>query len=236
MLMSDPLASWQPWCMEPLASTAPATVDAGAARREQARRRAFEQRLELQRLREQTRAEALQQGLLEGKEQGYAQGLAEGREAAAEELRKQLSQTLEPLRALCQSFDDALRQVDGQVAGQLGQVAIDLAARLAGKAMAVQPEQVEALARQMLACEPVLAGKPALHLNADDLPWVQGCLGDELAAAGWSLQADPHILPGGCRLLSAAGELDATRQTRQDLFERSGQWLLEAAAAVPDAS
>jgi len=234
--MSERLATWQPWSMEPLASNEPATVDTGAARREQARRRAFEQRLALQRLREQTQAEAQQQGHAEGREQGYAQGLAEGREAAAEELRQQLSQTLEPLRALCQSFDEALRQVDGLVAGQLGQVAIDLAARLAGKAMAVQPDQVAALVRQMLACEPVLAGKPALHLSPDDLRWVQDCLGEELAAAGWSLQADSHILPGGCRLLSAAGELDATRQTRQDLFERSGQWLLEATAAVPGAS
>ena len=222
--------------MEPLLSNEPVAVDAGAARRELARRRAFEQRLELQRLREQARAEAQQQGHAEGREQGYAQGLAEGRQAAAEELRQQLSQTLEPLRSLCQSFDDALREVDGQVAGQLGQVAIELAARLAGKAMAVQPEQVEALVRQMLACEPVLAGKPALHLSSDDLPWVQSCLGEELAAAGWSLQADPHILPGGCRLLSAAGELDATRQVRQDLFERNGQWLLEAATATGEGS
>jgi flagellar assembly protein FliH len=234
--MSEPLATWQPWCMEPLGSNEPAAVQAGAARRELARKRAFEQRLELQRLREQTRAEALQQGHAEGKQQGYAQGLAEGREAAAEELRLQLQQTLEPLRALCQSFEAALGEVDGLIAGQLGRVAIDLAARLAGQAMAVQPEQVEALVRQMLACEPVLAGKPALHLSASDLPWVQRTLGDELAAAGWTLQADPHILPGGCRLLSAAGELDATRQLRQDLFERNGQWLLEVAAAAGDGS
>ncbi|MFJ4344807.1 flagellar assembly protein FliH [Pseudomonas sp. NPDC089401] len=231
--MSDPFAQshWRPWHMEPLGGDEAPAVEAGAARRELARKRALEQRLALQQLREQTEAEAREAGHAEGREQGYAQGLAEGRKAAAEELRQQLAQTLEPLRQLCQGFDDALREVDGLVASQLGRVAIDLAGRLAGQALAVQPAQVEVLVRQMLACEPALTGKPGLSLNPGDLPWVQGCLGDELTAAGWSLQADSSILPGGCRLLSAAGELDATRQARQDLFERNGQWLLEVAAA-----
>ncbi|WP_205299769.1 flagellar assembly protein FliH [Pantoea sp. Tr-811] len=233
--MSDPFAHahWRPWHMEPLGADQPPVADAGAARRELARKRAFEQRLALQQLREQTEAQAREVGHAEGREQGYAQGLEEGRKAAAEELRQQLEQTLAPLRALCRSFDQALQAVDGQVASQLGRVAIDLAGRLAGQALAVQPAQVEVLVRQMLACEPALSGKPGLGLNPNDLPWVQGCLGDELAAAGWHLQADPSILPGGCRLLSTAGELDATRQARQDLFERNAQWLLERAAAEP---
>lgn len=214
--------------MEPLGAGDSAAADALMARREHARKRAFEQRLELQRLREQTMAEAEQAGLAQGKEQGYAQGLAEGREAAAEELRQQVRQTLEPLRALCVSFDEALREVDSQVAGQLGRMALDLAARLAGKAMAVQPEQVQELVRQMLASDPVLGGKPALSLNPDDLPWVQSNLADELEAAGWALQADPALLPGGCRVHSSGAELDATCQTRQALFERNGQWLLDS--------
>lgn len=236
--MSEPMppGHWQPWHMAPLGSDAPAAVEPGAARRELARKRALEQRLALQQLREQTVAEARQAGHAEGKALGHAQGVAEGRAAADEALRQQAREVLEPLRALCLSFDEALREVDGLIAGQLGQVAIDLAGRLAGKVLAVQPEQVQVLVREMLACEPVLTGKPALGLSPDDLPWVQRCLGDELDAAGWSLQADPAMLPGGCRVTSATAELDATRQTRQDLFERNGQWLLDALSSAPDAA
>lgn len=233
MPMSEAQEHWQPWHMEPLGTDAPSTDDPDAPRRERLRKQAFEKRLELQRLRDQTLAEAREQGLAEGREQGHAQGLAEGREAAAEELRQQVLKTLEPLRALCLSFDEALREVDGLVAKQLGRVALDLAGRLAGKALSVQADQVEVLVRQMLACEPVLAGKPSLSLNPDDLPWVQSSLGDALDTAGWSLHADPSVLPGGCRVSSTAGELDATRQTRQDLFERSGQWLLEETILPP---
>lgn len=232
MPMSErlPHGHWQAWQMDPLGTEAPLSVDPDAARREQQRKHALAQRLALQRLRDQAQAEAERLGHAQGKELGYAQGLAEGREAAAEELRQQVSQTLEPLRALCLSFDEALRKVDDLVARQVGQVALELASRLAGTALSVQPEHVEQLARRMLACEPALTGKPSLELNPGDLPWVQGSLGDELAAAGWTLHADPSIEPGGCRALSATAELDATRQTRQALFERNGQWLLDEMA------
>lgn len=234
MPMSEPLAHWQPWRMEPLGTDAPAVDPADMARRELQRRRAAEQRLELQRQREQALDEARQQGHAEGRQRGYEDGLAEGREAAAEALRQQVKQTLEPLRALCLSFDAALREVDGLLAMQVGKVALELAGRLAGEALSVQPAQVEAQVRQMLASEPELAGKPRLSLNPDDLPWVESSLGDDLHAAGWSLHADPSLLPGGCRVSSKAGELDATRQTRQALFEDNGQWLLEQTAATPD--
>lgn len=234
MPMSEPLASWRPWQMEPLGSGEADADEAHAAQRERLRRRAFEQRLALERQRNEALAEARQAGHAEGREQGYADGLEEGRAAAAEELRQQVRQTLEPLRSLCLSFDAALHEVDGLLAGQIGRVALDLAARLAGEALAVQPAQVEALVRQMLASEPQLSGKPRLSLNPDDLPWVDSSLGEELAQAGWSLHADPAILPGGCRVASTGGELDATRETRQALFDASGQWLLEQAPAAPD--
>ncbi|AVD90820.1 flagellar assembly protein FliH [Pseudomonas sp. SWI44] len=213
--------------MDPLGTQEPICADPDTAHREQQRKHALAQRLALQRLRDQAQSEAERLGHAQGKQLGYAQGLAEGREAAAEELRQQVSQTLEPLRALCLSFDEALREVDSLVARQVGQVALELASRLAGMALAIQPEQVEQLARRMLACEPALTGRPSLNLNPDDLPWVQGSLGDELAAAGWTLHADPSVAPGGCRALSATAELDATRLTRQTLFERNGQWLLD---------
>lgn len=231
MSESLPKGHWQAWQMDPLGADALEAIDPQAAQRERQRKQALAQRQALQRLRAQAEAEAERLGHAQGKALGYAQGLAEGREAAAEELRQQLDQTLEPLRALCQNFDTALREVDDQLARQVGEVALELASRLAGLALSVQPQQVEQLARQMLACEPALSGKPSLNLNPGDLAWVQERLGEELTAAGWSLHADASILPGGCRAQTPAAELDATRQTRQALFERSGQWLLDAAIA-----
>lgn len=225
--------AWKTWRMEPLGVTAPSVAQPQDNEREQQRQKAFERRLELQRLRERTLAEAERTGLAQGKEQGYAQGLAEGREAAAQELRQQVQQTLEPLRALCMSFDAALREVDGLLAGQVARVALELAARLAGEALAVQPAQVEAQVRQMLACEPALAGKPRLSLHPDDLPWIESSLGEDLAAAGWDLHADATILPGGCRVSSASGELDATRQTREAMLQSAAQWLLDETGAAP---
>lgn len=216
--------------MEPLGIAAPEVGEPQDVEGERQRRKAFERRLELQRLRERLQAEAEQVGRAEGREKGYAEGLAEGREAAAEELRQQVQQTLEPLRALCLNFEAALREVDGQLAAEVGRVALDLAGQLAGEALAVQPAQVEARVRQMLACAPALSGKPRLDLHPDDLPWVESSLGEALEAAGWSLHADAHLLPGGCRVASTSGELDATRQTREAMFQSNGQWLLDASS------
>ena len=222
--MSD---RWQPWQMDPLGSPASPNDDPQTTHRERLRKQAFQHKLEMQVLREKTISEAQQLGHAQGVEQGYAQGLEEGRQAAAVELQQQRVQALQPLLALCRSFDDALKSMDQHIAHQLVRIALDAARQLAGEALTAQPEQVLTLVQGMLDSDLELTGKPKLWLHPEDLQRVQDSLGEQIDAAGWSLQADTAMLPGGCRVASASGELDATRPSRLGLLTRNVERTLD---------
>jgi flagellar assembly protein FliH len=126
------------------------------------------------------------------------------------ELQQQVVRTLQPLLELCRNFDEALKSMDVQIASQLVRIALEAARQLAGEALTAQPEQVLVLVNRLLDSDLELTGKPKLWLNPEDLRRVQDSLGEQLDAAG-GLHADPAMLPGGCRVVSAGGELDATR-------------------------
>ncbi len=223
---------WQPWQMGPLSCIELPAHDPDMSHRERLRKQAFQHRLEMQVLREKTLNEAQQVGHAQGAEQGYAQGLSEGRQAAAVELQQQVVLTLQPLLELCRNFDQALKQMDGHIARQLTRIALDAAQQLAGEALTARPEQVIAIVQKMLNSDPELTGKPRLWLNPDDLQLVQSSLGEQIDAAGWALHADTTMLPGGCRVVSASGELDATRQSRLGMLNRSTAPVLEDAVAI----
>ncbi len=222
-LMSD----WQPWQMDPLGSPASLGDDPQSSHRERVRNQAFQRKLEMQVLREKTLAEAQQVGHAQGVEQGYAQGLSEGRQAAAVELHQQVRQTLQPLLELCRNFDEALKAMDTHIARQLVGIALEAARQLAGDALAAQPEQVLVLVKSLLDSDLELTGKPRLWLHPEDLQRVQHSLGEQIEAAGWALHADSAMLPGGCRVVSAGGELDATRPSRLGLLNRSVERTLD---------
>lgn len=233
--MSDSARSpqdWQPWQMDPLGSQPAQAQDPQAGLRELQRRKAFEYKLDLQAQREKVLDQARQAGHAEGVEQGYAQGLSEGRQAAAVELQNQIQAALQPLRALCQNFEQALDQIDAHIAPQLARIALDTARQLVGQTLAAQPEQVIVMVRQLLAVHPELTGKPKLWLNPQDLQCVQQSLADDLAAAGWQLHADAGVSPGGCRVVSASGELDATCESRWNTLEQNAGRTLDTAVAA----
>ena len=221
------MSDWQPWQMDPLASPATSTDDPHSSHRERLRKQAFQHKLDMQVLREKTLAEARQTGHAQGVEQGYAQGLEEGRQAAAVELQQQVVRTLQPLLELCRNFDEALKSMDVQIASQLVRIALEAARQLAGEALTAQPEQVLVLVNRLLDSDLELTGNPKLWLNPEELQRVQDSLGEQLDAAGWALHADPAMLPGGCRVVSAGGELDATRPSRLGLLERNVERALD---------
>lgn len=213
----DAAGQWQPWRMAVLPSEAPPTPDLDEAQAEAQRKHAFQRKLELQARRDKVRQEAQRQGheagFAAGQAEGYAQGLEQGRLAGEASLQEQIHATLEPLRALCENFDQALRQLDGQLLAQLTEVALAAARQIAGEALQAQPQQVLHRVQALLQHEPALTGKPRLWLHADDLPLVRDALGEPLEAAGWSLLADSALARGGCRVSSASGELDASLET-----------------------
>ncbi|MFD1215480.1 flagellar assembly protein FliH [Microbulbifer celer] len=195
--------SWRRWQPEDLSG-------------ERQRRAASECASKFEKLRDQARSEGLQQGYDAGFAEGYERGLAEGRAAGTAETDRQRHELLSPLATLAKDFSHALNTVDDSIAEEVTALALAVGRRLADEALQAQPQQVATLVRRLLREAPTFNGseRARLWLNPEDLPLVKQELETELASAGWDLDQDPQLARGGCRITTATGEIDASRDTR----------------------
>ncbi|WP_404409312.1 flagellar assembly protein FliH [Pseudidiomarina marina] len=205
---------WRSWNMEPLS----AKQQRDASQQQKAEQAQFDQQSELRQLRERARQEAYNEGLKAGHEAGYQAGYDEGlnigREEGLTEYNAQLQAALVPIADLIKEADTAVQGMDAHLSESLLQLSLTVGRQLAGEALAANPEQVLELIRAILHEDPMLTDKPVLLLNPDDLELVKQHLEHEIATVGWKLRADDRLERGGCRLISANGELDATIETR----------------------
>lgn len=207
---------WRRWRMGELDHGSQAASLEHRLAAEQQRQRQYRSDLEAERQRvlEQARREGYEQGLAAGREAGHTEGLVSGREAGRESCREQTRDVLAPMSDLLQTFHDALQDLDDLVADELVELALETGRQLAGEALKARPRQVLQLVQKLLHEEPLLTGQPRLWLHPRDLALVADELGEEFAAAGWTLQPDEMLSRGGCRVTCASGELDATHESR----------------------
>jgi flagellar assembly protein FliH len=166
------------------------------------------------------RLQAQQEGEAAGRLLGYAQGHAEGFVAATAELGLQASQ----LRALTLALPAALSSAQHDVAEDLLDLALEIARQVLGQALTADPQIILRVVRDLLHTEPALTGSPQLVVHPEDATLVKEYLGEDLQAAGWRIRPDARIKRGGCQVLAASGEHDATVETR---------WKRVSAALMP---
>jgi flagellar assembly protein FliH len=141
----------------------------------------------------------------DGHTAGFAAGRAEGLAAAAAEAGH--------LRQLAASVGAAFKEFNQETAEALLGLALDTARHVLRAELAAHPEAMLAALREAID----LAGggtHPQLLLNPGDIGFVQRHLGEELAPGGWRLCEDPRIEPGGCRVVTSDGAIDAALSTR----------------------
>lgn len=166
--------------------------------------------------------QAQQEGYREGFEQGKEQGYREGQEQARQEARR--------LDALCGQANEALQQLGQEMSEQLLELALGLARHMLRQALPVRPELVLAVVKEAIDSFPQANQHPQLFLHPQDAALVRSCLEAELAHGHWRVVEDGQIEPGGCRIETAHGELDATLERRwRSVLESLGQngdWLV----------
>jgi flagellar assembly protein FliH len=141
----------------------------------------------------------------DGHTAGFAAGRSEGLEAAALEV--------EHLRRIAAAMAAALSDLQDETARALLDLALDTARHVLRDELRTQPESMLGAVREAID----LAGAgaaPVLLLNPADIGFVQRQLGDEIAPGGWRLAEDSRIEPGGCRVTTTNGSIDATLKTR----------------------
>ncbi len=142
-----------------------------------------------------------QQAYQQGYDAGYAQGTARAQTEAA-----RLAQLIEVL----QHETTGLEQ---RIAEDLLRLALALARSLLRESLAVHPERVAAIVREAIAEVPPFSQGTRLRLHPQDAALLRAHLERE-PGADWIVVEDASLLRGGCRIETAAGEIDATLQTR----------------------
>lgn len=148
-------------------------------------------------------AEALREA---ARVEGHAEGLAAGREQAAREIAR--------LRELAGALGEAVEGFQQALAVEVMDLAVAVARQVLREAVAVDPAVVLPVIREAVASLP--HGHPALrlHVNPVVAATVGEALGDARLPGDWQVVADATIEPGGCRIETASGEIDATMPAR----------------------
>ncbi len=172
-----------------------------------------------EKLKQQARAEGFEVGKSEGILAGKEQGRAAGHQAALAEIQPQLANTWAALTAVVEKLDAARFDLESAGITEVIQLAAAIARRVTKRQAAVDPAVLienlkEAMKLAVHAADvrifihpsqrkTLLEELPKLQMNWPNLKHVE-------------LADDPGITPGGCRLLTRSGEIDARIEQQLD--------------------
>lgn len=141
--------------------------------------------------------------------EGYNAGFASGRADA----RDALSAETTHLRTLAGALDRARVTLSDETALALLALATEIAQHVLRTELTHEPRSMLPAVREALDLADGGA-HPQLLLNPGDIDFVRRHLGDDLAVEQWRLTEDARIEPGGCRVMTANGAVDATLAAR----------------------
>lgn len=130
--------------------------------------------------------------------EGYNAGLAQAQAQAAR------------LAAVLQNIEGARQTMQERLADEILELALDIANQIVRTSLKARPDLILPLVREAVQALPAVQGEPMLVLNPADADLVRAQLGEELERGRWRIAADAGLPPGGCRIESASGDVDAT--------------------------
>jgi flagellar assembly protein FliH len=172
---------------------------------------------------------ARQEGYAEGHAEGMAAGHASGYQDGLDQGRAEAAHELTHLQDIAATFGKAVTEADETIAGDVLELALQLARGMVRTAFDVRPELIIPVVRQAVDYLPSLQQPALLVLNPEDALIIQGSIGPELEKSGWRIVQDGAIARGGCRVDTASNQIDAQIASRwQRLSQALGKdidWL-----------
>ncbi|TCV90779.1 flagellar assembly protein FliH [Sulfurirhabdus autotrophica] len=154
-------------------------------------------------------------------EEGYATGYHDGKSTAQSDAER--------MGTLLQGLEEALAQIDQQVAEDLGGLAIEIARQMLHQALKVKPELITTIVREAIKLLPVSGHHPHLLLHPEDAVLVRSYLEADLSHSGYKIIEDSRIDRGGCRIENSNTDIDATLESRWKIvvaaLGRDDSWL-----------
>ena len=163
---------------------------------------------------------------LRARNRGFEQGKAEGMREGLDEAR----QVLQRAGALLDDMARPYRNLDQLVTQELVQTAMTIARQLVRRELTLDSSQVADAVSAALATLSSLEGEIEIHLNPADIAQARDLVPELLEGRSWTLQEDPDMLPGGCRLKTPVSYVDASVEKQ---MENMLSGLLEACENSP---
>jgi flagellar assembly protein FliH len=172
-------------------------------------------------------AEAMSQGLAAGKKEGLAQGKTEGMNAgktqAFEAQKKELTEALATINAIAAAFDQQRHEMIEQAESEVLPLALAIARKVTKRMGDLDPRVVEANVREAVRLTTSkhnvqVVIHPSQKQQIEDL-------GQRLKQQWPQMQhmaivEDAMVSPGGCRVTTSGGEIDAEIETQLDRLAR----------------
>lgn len=154
-------------------------------------------------------------------DEGRAAGLAEGRQAG-----RAASAQLQQLLA---AANREMRGWDARIAGELVDLAVEIAQQVVREALSVKRELIVPVVRDAIAQLPLLSVPARLAVHPADAELVREELGEQLSQLGWKVIEEETVERGGCRVEGGATRIDATVAVRWErvlaTLGRDRSWL-----------
>jgi len=153
-------------------------------------------------------------------DEGYDAGHSAGYAAGIQHAQAEAAQ----MHALVSSLQEALNQIDAELAQSLLDLSLEVARKMVGESLKVKPEIILEVIRTAIGSLPHFNQNAHLILNAQDAELVREHMGEQLMHAGWKIFTEAKIERGGCKLETAHSNVDATVQERwHHIVESIGQ-------------
>jgi flagellar assembly protein FliH len=138
----------------------------------------------------------------EGRQAGFRAGFAEGRTDA------------QRFAALAAALDAQLAAFEELHAERLADLALEIARQVLRGEPRLARAPLVGVVREALAALPEGLRRPHIVLHPADVAMVRAHLGDTLERGHWAVVEDHRIAPGGCRVETDSGSIDATLAAR----------------------
>ncbi|NND54972.1 MAG: hypothetical protein HKN56_08395 [Gammaproteobacteria bacterium] len=148
------------------------------------------------------RQQAWQQGFDQGHADGIAAGLAE------------LQQRGQLLQQVLDATAKPLQSIDQQVEQEILQLITEIARQLVRRELRLDSSHVIALIREGLAALPAGAAGIRVRLNPQDVETVRELLQPDEGGRAWTIEPDPLLEQGACRIVSETAQIDERLDTR----------------------
>jgi flagellar assembly protein FliH len=145
---------------------------------------------------------------------GFRAGHREGTEAGRAEAMAEAAPKAARFDELLTSLQEDLQRVDRELANEVVQLGLAVARKLVGAALEVRPEIVQECVEEALRHVVQTAGPVHVLVHPEDAALVRTQLEVSPRGGAWALKEDASVARGGCRVITGAGEVDATLSSR----------------------